>query len=200
VSARAEVWRFGADADPLRAALAAGAVLVIPTESSYGLGVDPTDAAGVATVFRLKGRPAGEALPVVVADAGALAPLGVSAGDPALAWAAPRWPAALSVLVGLRAPIPASAGRRTLAVRVPAHAALRALLAELGSALTATSANPSGQRPFVDPDEVARWVESEGVAAVVVDGGRLPGGPPSTLVEIVDGRPRLLRAGRYEIA
>lgn len=196
-------WRFGDDPRAVAAALGRGAVLAIPTESSYGLGVDPRDAAGVAAIFRLKGRPENKALPVVGAGAESFRPLGVAEGDPALAWAAPRWPAALAVLVALRKPIPASAGGRTLAVRVPAEPRLRGLLAALGRPLTATSANPSGEPPFTDPDAAAAWLAgasaAAGVEVLVVDGGRLAGGAPSTLVEIALGRPVVRRPGRYEV-
>ncbi len=105
------VWRFGEAVDGLRAVLGRGGVLAIPTESSYGLAVDPRDETGVEAIFRLKGRAGSKALPVVAADVAALERLGVAAGDPALGWARPRWPAALTVVVGLAAPIAASGWR-----------------------------------------------------------------------------------------
>jgi L-threonylcarbamoyladenylate synthase len=191
------VWRFGEDPARVAAALERGAVVAVPTESSYGLAVDPLDAAAVAAVFRLKGRPATEALPVVGASAAAFAGLGIEPDEPALRWAEGFWPAALSVLAPLPRAIPASAGRRTLAVRVPDHEPLRGLLSALGRPLTATSANPSGAEPYLEAEALAAWLERSGAAALVVDGGRLPGGPPSTLVERVDGEPRILRPGRY---
>jgi tRNA A37 threonylcarbamoyladenosine synthetase subunit TsaC/SUA5/YrdC len=80
-------------------------------------------------------------------------------------------------------------------VRVPEHAALRQLLGDLGHGLTATSANRSGGEPIVDPAEAAALLA--GVDAVVVDGGILPGGPPSTLVAIEETGPVVLRSGRF---
>ena len=68
---------------------------------------------------------------------------------------------------------------------MPDHAGLRGLLAALGHGLTATSANRSGGEPILDPAEVAELLAGED--AVVVDGGILPGGPPSTLVAIEGG-------------
>jgi L-threonylcarbamoyladenylate synthase len=192
-------WRFGDDPRRVAAALDSGSVCAIPTESSYGLAVDPGDAAGVAAVFRLKGRSGDQALPVVGADVEAFLRLGVDPEDPALAWAAPRWPAALTVIVGLRRPLPASAGRRTLGVRIPAHAALRDLLAGLDRPLTATSANPSGEPPYLDPEALSRWLAASPVESLLVDGGVLPGGPPSTLVEWRGGEPAIVRQGRYEV-
>jgi len=207
-------WRFGDDPAPLGAALDRGAVLAIPTESSYGLAADPRSRAGVDAILLLKGEGARGArpLPVVTARIEHLLPLGVAAGDPALAWAAPRWPAALSVVIPLAGgPIAASLGEPTLAVRIPAHAGLRDLLAALGRPLTATSANRSGEPPHLTPAPLAAWLEAELAAArasasaprfelILVDGGELPGGPPSTLVELAAGEPRILRPGRYELA
>lgn len=191
-------WRVGEPIAPLAAMLARGGLLAIPTESSYGLAVDPRDAAGVEAIYRLKGRERGKPLPVVAADRAQIEALGIPAGDAALAWAEARWPAALSVVLPLAAPLPAAGGAGTLAVRVPAHAGLRALLAALGHALTATSANPSGADPYLDPAGVAAWLAAAGADAVVVDGGVLAGGPPSTLVAWRPEGVLVLRAGRID--
>lgn len=197
------IWRFGDDPQRLAAALDRGAVLAIPTESTYGLAVDPTHAAGVAAILRLKGERerAARALPVVAGTVADLLALGISAEDPALAWGAARWPAPLSVVVPLARPIPASLGASSLAVRVPAHAPLRALLTELGRPLTATSANRSGEPPYTEAERVAAWLRGvPDVESVVIDGGQLPGGLPSTLVALEGGQPRILRPGRHPLA
>ncbi len=192
-------WSFAVDAAEIAALLGRGGLIAFPTESSYGLGADPQSAAGVAAVYRLKGREADKPLPVVAAAVEQLLALGVAADSPGLAWARSRWPAALTVVLPLAAPVAASAGRREIAARIPAHPELRALLARLGHGLTATSANPSGSPPLVDPEEVASWLLGQPVEAAVIDGGRLPGGPPSTLVDWSPGGPRLLRAGRVAL-
>ena len=179
--------------------IAAGGVLAIPTESSYGLGVDPRDAAGVEAVYRLKGRERGKPLPVVAADVAQLLALGVVADSESLAWAKSRWPAALTVVLPLSAPIPASAGELMIAARIPAHAGLRALLAEIGHALTATSANASGEPALGDPAAVQAWLAASGEKFLVVDRGMTAGGAPSTLVELRDGEVVILRKGRDEV-
>lgn len=179
--------------------LSAGGVLAIPTESSYGLGVDPRDPRGVEAIYRLKGRERGKALPVVAADIAQLLALGVDPASAALAWAKPRWPAALTVVLPLTAPIPASAGAPTIAARLPAHDGLRRLLGELGHALTATSANPSGEPPLTHPNEVRSWLAVSGEKYLVIDDGPTAGGPPSTLVELRDGEVVILRKGRDEV-
>jgi L-threonylcarbamoyladenylate synthase len=190
-------WRFGDDVAPLRALLARGGVLGIPTESSYGLAVDPRSEAGVEAIYRIKARERGKPLPVVAADLAQLAALGVVVNDEAVRHASPVWPAALTVVAAIVEPLPASAGERTLAVRIPDHADLRSLLGGVGAALTATSANRSGEPPLLDPDEVAELLGDQ--EAIVVDGGTLPGGRPSTLAAWHAGRWRVLREGRFAI-
>lgn len=197
-------WHFGDPVAPLRAVLARGGVLAIPTESSYGLAADPRNPAGVAAVYRIKGRDAGKALPVVIADRGQLAGLGIDPDLPILVPLSACWPGPLTVILPLlplvqmppgARQIPAAGGGTSLAVRVPGHAGLRRLLAELGHGLTATSANRSGAEPILDPAGAAELLA--GVDAMVVDGGVLPGGPPSTLVAIEGEGLVVLRTGRF---
>jgi len=180
---------------PLRALLARGGVLAIPTESSYGLGADPRNLAGVEAVYRIKEREAGKALPVVVSGRGQLADLGVGPDLYIVNRLFEHWPAPLTAVLPIARPLPASAGAANLAVRVPDHEGLRGLLAELGHGLTATSANRSGEAPILDPAEAAALLG--GTEAVVVDGGILPGGPPSTLVAIEEDGLVVLRTGSY---
>ncbi len=188
-------WRWRDPPSELADALARGAVLAIPTESSYALAVDPRRRDAVESVFRLKGRPAGQPLPVVAGDRRQIAALGVELSHPGLARLAAGWPAPLSLIAPLRRPLPAAAGSGSLAVRIPAHDRLRRLLRELGCALTATSANLSGEPPVLEPDGLERLLG--GQDAVVVDDGALPGGPPSTLVAAANGGLTVVRLGRY---
>jgi len=174
---------------------------VIPTESSYGLAVDPRNATGVAAIYRLKGREAGKALPVVAADRQQVVALGVAPGLPDLpdwdrlerVWP-PRGAGAVTVVLPIERPLPATAGEATVAVRVPGHEGLRRLLAGLGRPLTATSANRSGEPPVLDGDRAERLVAAASADGgppaedvVVIDGGTLPGGPPSTIVRLAGG-------------
>ena len=189
------VFRFGDPVAPLQDLLRRGGIVAIPTESSYGLGVDPRNPAGVAAVYRVKRREAGKALPVVIAGREQLAGLGVDANLYIVGRLLALWPAPLTAVLPIERPLPASAGARTLAVRVPDHAALRELLASLGTGLTATSANRSGGEPILDPDAAAELLAGEDAA--VVDGGTLPGGLPSTLVAIEEDGLKVLRTGRF---
>jgi L-threonylcarbamoyladenylate synthase len=189
-------WRFGEPPAPLARLVRRGGILAVPTESSYGLGVDPSSPVGVAAVYRVKSRDAHKPLPVVIADLAQLVPLGIDPDSPVVRRLAALWPAALACVLPTSLPLPAAAGGGTLAVRIPAHADLRALLAGLGLPLTATSANLSGEAPVVDPTTAAALLAGEDAA--VVDGGRLPGGPPSTLIAPrPDGGFVVLRRGSF---
>lgn len=184
---------FDSPVEPLRALLDRGGVLAIPTESSYGLAADPWSPEGIARVYRLKGRDAGKALPLVAADLDQVAALGVDPESPELARLARVWPAPLTAVLAVSVDLPAAvdlaaaAPDGTIAVRIPAHAGLRSLLAALGRPLTATSANRAGEPPVLDPEAAERLLAGEDAA--VIDGGRLPGGAPSTLVRFRRGAP-----------
>ncbi len=201
----APLWRPGDPVEPLRELLRRGGVLAIPTESSYGLGADPRNRIGVEAIYRIKGRAPGKALPVVVAGPEQLADLGIDPALPILKALAAFWPGPLTLVVPIDGAIartvsdsiPAAGGDASLAVRVPDHAGLLGLLRNLGHGLTATSANRSGEEAIVDPGEAAVLLAGEDAA--VVDGGILPGGPPSTLVAIEKGGAVVLRTGRFPV-
>ncbi len=104
----APLWRWGEPLEPLAERIARGGVLAIPTESSYGLAVDPGNPAAVARVYGVKGREAGKPLPVVVAGVEQLASLGIDPEDPetaaALAVLTRFWPAPLTAVLPLTLP------------------------------------------------------------------------------------------------
>ena len=172
----------------VRAALDEHGVVAIPTESSYGLAAAPADAEGVARVFAAKGRRPDKALPLVAASLAQVEAIAIL--DPT--WRerlAAVWPAALSVVLPARAGTGLGA---TVAIRVPAHPLLRGVLHASGP-LTATSANRSGGAPTLSPEAVMGVFG--GAVALLLDGGELPGGPPSTLIDVSGSAPVLLRAG-----
>ncbi len=174
--------------------LARGGVAAIPTETFYGLAADPRSAAGVERILALKRRDASSALLVLFAARPQLETLGVAAPPAVLDRFFAIWPAPLTVVVDVRSPIPACLGAATLGIRMPAHDGLRRLLERIGP-VTGTSANRSGEEPCVDPDEVARRIGPD--IDVLADGGRTPGGLPSTLVDATVEPPRVLRAGAF---
>ncbi len=175
-------------------ALRKGAVIAYPTETFYGLGANPFDPAAYRRILELKGREAGKALPVVVAD---LSQLDLIAGElPAVVGplAESFWPGPLTLVVPVRRDLPgALAGWSTVAVRVSGLALAREIPRVAGFPLTATSANPSGDSSARTADEVEAMF-GEGLD-LILDGGPTLGDEPSTLIDISCPEPRLLRRG-----
>ncbi|MDE2851752.1 MAG: L-threonylcarbamoyladenylate synthase [Acidobacteriota bacterium] len=192
------VWPWDGDLNEVRGALSEGRILVTPTESSYGLAVDPRSIAGVEAIYRLKERERGKPLPVVAASVEQALDLGIEPNE-AIRFAEAHWPAPLTVVAPLRAglTIPAAAGGDTLAVRVPDHERLRGLLQALGHPLTATSANRSGEPPACELADLEPILHAAGV--LVIGGERTPGGLASTVVSWTSAGLRVLRRGRFQI-
>ncbi len=192
-----DVWPWDGDLNKVRGALSEGRILAIPTESSYGLAVDPRSVEGVEAIYRLKERERGKPLPVVAASLEQAIDLGVEPNG-AIRLAEAHWPAPLTVVAPLRAgvSVPAAAGGDTLAVRVPDHDRLRGLLHALGHPLTATSANRSGEPPACDLEDLEPVLHA--AAALVIGGERAPGGLASTVVSWTSAGLRVLRRGRFE--
>jgi L-threonylcarbamoyladenylate synthase len=180
----------------LEAAKAAGAivtrggVLLLPTESFYGLGADPRHEAAVARISRMKARPDGLGLPVLCADWEQVESL-VIVPDVFRVKLTRLWPAALTAVLPTVEDLPAGRGG-TLAVRIPAHAELRALLYRLGP-LTGTSANRHGDPPAMTVDDALATLAE--TPDLVLDAGSTAGGRVSTLVDLCGGTPEILRSG-----
>ena len=170
-----------------------GGVVAFPTDTLYGLAVDPRHAEAVERLFALKARDRNVAVPLVAADfeqamlAGEFGPREQRVADV-------FWPGPLSVVVPARPLIARGllGGGRTIAIRVPAHAVARELAAAFGFSVTATSANTAGQSPAASADAV---VEALPDVDLLLDGGHAPGGAPSTIVGFDNDGPVLLRAG-----
>ena len=173
-----------------------GGVVAYPTDTLYGLAVDPRHADAVARLYAAKGRGAQSAIPLIAAsleqaqNAAMLDQRGVRL-------ARAFWPGPLTIVVPARGGLAAAVlgGGTTVAVRVPAHAVARALAAALGYCITATSANRSGESPAATGVDVAAAFATASDLDLLLDAGAVAGGPPSTIVEIGQGSPRLVRAG-----
>jgi len=170
-----------ADLAPAVEWLRSGGVVAYPTDTLYGLAVDPASDSAVRGLFQLKGREVSAALPLV---AGSRAQVEAWCGLslPGRTLADTFWPGPLSLV--LDAPtrvVPAvHAGRRTIAIRVPAHLVARTLAAAWGSPVTATSANRGGAPPAVTANDLADLASDR---LLVIDAGATAGGPPSTIVD-----------------
>jgi L-threonylcarbamoyladenylate synthase len=172
-----------------------GGVVAMPTDTLYGLAVDPFNVEAVHRLYALKGRDAEHAIPLVAADLaqvveqlGALSPLASSLAER-------FWPGPLTLLM----PAPSalvpevSAGTGRVGVRVPAHVVTRALCRAFGGVLSATSANLTGKPASNDPEAVASVLAS--AVDVLLDAGLTAGGLPSTIVDASRSTPLLVREG-----
>ncbi len=177
------------------AALRAGRLVILPTETVYGLAADAADPRAVAAVYEAKGRPAFNPLIAHIADAAAarhIARFDARAERLAQAF----WPGPLTLVLPVADAAAvcdlARAGLDTVAVRAPAHPLAHAMLEAFGGPVVAPSANRSG-RP--SPTTFADAVEETGrAAAAALDGGPCPVGLESTVVALLD-EARLLRPG-----
>lgn len=172
-----------------------GGVMVFPTETFYGLGGNGWSSEVVRRVFRIKGRSAGKALSLVTADLAGVGKVADGLPESLAPLAAAFWPGPLTVVLKAAPGLPGelTGGAGTVAVRVPGHDWLRALLAEAGLPLIATSANLSGQAPLVKGAAAAAAFRDR--VDMIIDAGRCPGGRPSTVLDLTRGRPRILREG-----
>jgi L-threonylcarbamoyladenylate synthase len=170
-------------------------VMAYPTETFYGLGVLALSEKAIEKVYRLKERERGKPLSVIIADLAMAEKIAVSLPPLFLTLAGEFWPGPLTLVVQAKLLFPSNMlGRdRSLAMRVPAVSWLRALVRHLGAPITATSANISGQREISTSDDVI--AAFQGTVDLIIDGGRTPGGRPSTIVDLTGARPLILRAG-----
>ncbi len=177
------------------AALRAGQVIGLPTETVYGLAGDAANAEAVARIFALKRRPPDHPLIVHLGDAAQLDDWARVVPAAARALAARYWPGPLTLVLPRAARVPdaITGGQDTVALRMPAHPLARAVLAAFGGALAAPSANRFGR---ISPTR-AEHVRAEFGDAVpcVLDGGPCAVGIESTIVDLSAGAPRILRPG-----
>jgi L-threonylcarbamoyladenylate synthase len=182
-------------------AVAAGGVVVYPTETYYALGVDPCRVDALEAVSRLKGRASADKPLLLLIDSLEVVSGWTARVPEAFAPLVARfWPGPLTLVLPAvsGAPNSITGGGRGVALRWTPHPLARELIASCGGALTGTSANRTGEAPA---DNVAMAVEAFGDdIAAVVDGGRTAGGEPSTVLDLTGPRPSVLRAGAVPVA
>lgn len=177
------------------AVLRAGGVVAFPTETYYGLAVDPFNQAALSRLFALKGRAVDKPVLLIVDSPSQLASL-VAAIPPPFSRLMERfWPGPLTlVFPGLKSlPEMLTGHGGTIGVRVSSHPVARQLVRGFGRPITATSANFSGRPPAVAAGDVLAQLGPE--VDAVLDGGETPGGQGSTILGYQEGKVCLLRAG-----
>ena len=175
--------------------IARGGIIAFRTDTFYGLGADPFNREALQRIKQLKGREASKPILVVISDIDQIERF-VSERSPAFDLLAERfWPGALT-LIGKAAPaVPdeVTADTGTIGIRLPGDNNVRALVRSCGGALTATSANPSGEKPARTAEEVASYFGA--IVDLIIDGGEARVDLPSTVVDAGGLEPKLIREG-----
>lgn len=168
--------------------LAAGELIAFPTDTVYGIGCLAGDVAALARLFAAKRRPLDKAVPWLVASYDAIARQGYRSDARVRLLGEAFWPGALTLVLA------AAEGGATQAFRVPDHPLALALLAATGP-LAVSSANRSGEPETLDADDVFIAFADSDEPAAVLDGGRVPGGVASTVLDLSAPQARLIREG-----
>ena len=175
--------------------LRAGELVAYPTDTLYGLGCDPWNREAVERLFRAKGRPPSQALPLLLAEVEALSRIAEQVSEAALEVARRFWPGALTLVVP-RAPslLPeVTGGGETVAVRLSDHPVPRSLALGLGGAIVGTSANRWGGPDPVSPQQVQEQLGDS--VGLIIDGGPCRGGQGSTVLDVSGAVWKILREG-----
>ena len=176
----------------VRPVLERGGLVAVPTETFYGLGVNPFDKAALNRLSLVKGRADGKPILVLVSSLRDVSSFVVRIPSAAPILMEAFWPGALTILFPAQASIPVAltAGTGLVGMRVSSCGPLGELLARVGP-LTGTSANRTGASPAQTAHEVDDALGEE--LDIIIDAGATPGGLPSTVVEAE--RLRIVREG-----
>lgn len=173
--------------------IASGGIVAFPTDTVYGLGALALDNAAIESIYTAKDRPLEKAIPILIGDLSDLDKVGFDIPDMALRFASRFWPGPLTCVVPKQPTLPSAvSATSTVAVRIPNHPDALALLRAAGP-MAVTSANISGAQSPTTAQEV--YDQLHGRIPLILDGGKTPGGVPSTLVDCTGESPKILREG-----
>ena len=172
-----------------------GELVAIPTETVYGLGADGLNEAAVAKIFEAKGRPQDNPLILHIWDVAQMEQFCHDIPKAAYDLAKAFWPGPLTIVLPARDVVPkrTTGGLSTVALRCPDNAVTREIIRLSGVPIAAPSANISGKPSTTTAQHVLH--DHDGKIAAVVDGGPCRVGVESTIVDLTEDRPRLLRPG-----
>jgi len=178
--------------------LNSGGILAFPTDTIYGLGALAFDNAAIESIYTAKKRPAEKAIPILIGDPADIVQVAENIPDMALHFTARFWPGPLTCVLPKKPTLPSAiSATPTVAVRIPNHPDAIALLKAAGP-MAVTSANISGQPSPSTAQEVS--AQLNGRIPLILDGGKTPGGVPSTLVDCTGDKPKILREGPISLS
>lgn len=171
-----------------------GEAVVFPTDTVYGVGVDPFNPAAIDRLYAIKGRSLEKGIPILLADRADLARVTGSIPVQATRLMERFWPGPLTLIVPRHPDLPAGISpNEHIAVRIPDHPVARSLIRAAGGAIAATSANLSGRPPATSGQEALASLK--GVVALILDDGPTAGETASTIVDCTADPPVILRLG-----
>ncbi|MBL0885829.1 L-threonylcarbamoyladenylate synthase [Myceligenerans indicum] len=175
-------------------AIARGSLVVLPTDTVYGIAADAFDAEAVAALLAAKGRGRQMPPPVLIGDVATLDGLATEVPDDARRLAEAFWPGGFTIILRSQPSLQWDLGEThgTVALRMPDHPAALALLRRTGP-LAVSSANLSGRPAAVDVDDAREQLGDS--VSVYLDGGAAPGGTASTIVDATGEKLRVVRSG-----
>lgn len=176
--------------------LSQGGLVAFPTDTVYGLAADIHNTEGIERLYEAKSRSASKAIAVLLAEVEQLSLLTPGLTRTAQQLASQFWPGALTLVVPKREDLPANLSPLpTVGVRMPDHPFARALMRVTGP-LATSSANISGETNTLTSQQVLEQLD--GRIELILDGGPVPGGVPSTVVDCTQEPPKILRQGALE--
>ena len=177
-----------------------GGVIAFRTDTFYGLGADPFNADAVQKIKHLKGREGDKPILVVISDHDQVNRLIGKRSHAFSELTKKFWPGALTIIGEAVVDLPEdlTAATKTLGVRLPDNDKVRALIRACGGALTATSANPSGEPPARSATAVASYFGER--VDLIIDGGDVDTDAPSTVVDATTEQVNLMREGAIPFA
>src|SRR5512142_1344955 len=173
--------------------LSAGGLVAFPTDTVYGVAAGLFNSQGIDRLYEAKARSANKAIAVLIAEVDQLNRLTPGFTPSARRLADRFWPGALTLVIPKDASLPANLSPLpTVGVRMPDHAFARALMGAAGP-LATSSANISGESNTLTAQQVLEQLD--GRLELILDGGPVPGGVPSTVVDCTQDPPKILRQG-----
>ena len=173
----------------------AGGLVAFPTETVYGLGGDATNPSASRKIYEAKGRPSDNPLIVHIAHFSQLEDIVSEVPKEARILAEHFWPGPLTMILPKNEQIPyeTTGGLDTVAIRMPSHPVARAFLEDSGCMIAAPSANTSGRPSPTTAQHV--WEDLQGRIDVILDGGAVGIGIESTIIDLTEETPVILRPG-----
>lgn len=172
-----------------------GGIIAYPTETFYGLGVDPFNKTAVKKLFNLKGREPDKPIAILIKDKKMLLEIADEVPEAAEKLIRKFWPGPLTIIFKAKKSIPALITGNTgkIGVRISNNPAAQKLLKKIGSPVTTTSANPSGKKSPATTQEVIDYFG--GKVDLIIDGGKLYGKLGSTIVDVTEDKLKIIREG-----